>query len=54
MVFLLLLLLLLKLIYFCIDRSIYRPNDEVHIKGYIRWIKLADNEKFEKLGNFFY
>lgn len=31
------------------DRSMYRPSESVHIKGYLRWIKRAAKENFEKL-----
>ncbi|KAL6044106.1 Alpha-2-Macroglobulin, variant 2 [Balamuthia mandrillaris] len=31
------------------DRSMYRPKEEVHIKGYVRFLKRLSNEHFERL-----
>lgn len=28
----------------------YYPTADVHFKGYIRWLKLDVDDKFEKLG----
>ena len=31
------------------DRSMYRPTEDVKIKGYVRWLKLSESDRLEKL-----
>lgn len=44
--------LFLRILYLS-DRQMYRPNEEVHIKGYIRILKFKSTDHFEKLGGLF-